>query len=70
MGQDIMNIGKSIKVALATRETNQSELAPVIGIRQERISKIQNSGKCNIESLEKIATGLGYKMSEFIALGE
>ena len=65
-----MNISKSIKVACAIRGVNQSEAAESAGLSQPQLSNISIRNGCITSTLEKIAVGLGYSVSEFIALGE
>lgn len=65
-----MNAAKSMKIALAQQGLNQTQLAAKAGITQPSISGLANRANWNAESLQKIATALGMKVSEFVALGE
>ena len=65
-----MNITKSIRVACAIRGMNQCEAAIAVGMSQPQLSKITIRNDCITSTLERIAKGLGYSVSEFIALGE
>ena len=65
-----MNISKSIKVACAMKGVNQKEAAKSAGLSQPQLSAISIRNGCITSTLEKIASGLGFSVSEFIALGE
>ena len=65
-----MNITKSIKVACAMQGINQQEAAFAVGMSQPQLSNISIRNDCITSTLERIAKGLGYSVSEFIALGE
>jgi len=66
-----MNIGRSLKIALVMKEMRQTELAEKIGCNQSNISYWASRGsKIHLETVEKLASALGYPVSEFIALGE
>ena len=65
-----MNITKSIRVACAIRGFNQQEAAFEIGMSQPQLSNITIRNDCITSTLGRIAKGLGYSVSEFIALGE
>ena len=65
-----MNITKSIKVACALQGINQCEAAHAVGMSQPQLSNISGKNDCIASTLERIAKGLGYSVSEFIALGE
>ena len=65
-----MNFGKSLKVALATKEMKQKEFGQLIGVSPQQISNWVSSGSISNRNLDTVASGLGMKLSEFIALGE
>lgn len=65
-----MNISRSVSIACAMKGVNQSEAAHAAGLSQPQLSNITIRGACLTSTLEKIASGLGYSVSEFIALGE
>ena len=65
-----INISKSIKVCCAIRDITQTELAERSGLQQSHISYVTKKGSCSFETLEKLAKGLDYKVSEFIEWGE
>lgn len=65
-----MNVGKSLKMALAKKEMSQAKLAKIYGCRPLWISKLANRRQAEGETIEKLAACLGMKVSEFVALGE
>ena len=65
-----MNISRSLRIAYAVKGINQMEAAEAIGLSQPQLSNISVRNSCLTITLEKIAKGLGYSVSEFIALGE
>lgn len=66
-----MDFGKSLKIALLQRGMKQKDLADQMQVSRPYISAIANNKKhftkANLISIPK---HLGYKVSEFIALGE
>lgn len=66
-----MNIPKSIKVALASKDMTRQQLAEQTGIHETNISKMVN-GKYGIsaDQVELFATAFHMKVSDFIKLGE
>lgn len=66
-----MNIGKSIRVAVAMRGITQGKLAEIAGIHPVNLSKMAN-GKAGLQgdNLQRVADAVGMKVSEFIQLGE
>jgi plasmid maintenance system antidote protein VapI len=65
-----MNVGKSIKVALAMRDMKQKELAEVMGVKPASVSQLASQTSCTGETLGKLAAAFGMAASEFIKLGE
>ena len=65
-----MNANRSLRVALAKRDMNQTQLAQLAGLTQPSISGLASRQNWNCESLQKIADAFGMKVSEFVALGE
>jgi len=65
-----MDIGKSIRVALAERDKKASWLADELGIERQNITRIIKTGKASTGTMEKIANALEINLSELIALGE
>jgi len=66
-----MNIGKSIKVALANKEMRATNLADQLAISRAHMSAIVNGHKQpTVMMLLSMAQIFGYSVSEFVALGE
>jgi len=65
-----MNIGRSIKIALAKSDRNCSWLAGELGVSKQQVSKWNNSVYVGGESIRKLASAFGMRVSTFIALGE
>ncbi len=66
-----MNIGRSLKIALAIRGKTQGDLAQELDCAQSNISYwTSRQSKINLSTVERLAAGLDYSVSEFIALGE
>lgn len=65
-----MNLGKSIKMALAKREMSQKDLAEKMGWSIVWTNTLANKKSARSETIEALATAFGMKTSEFVALGE
>jgi transcriptional regulator with XRE-family HTH domain len=65
-----MNVGKSIKVALAQKGMSQNELAKRMGLTHTWVSALANKKKASTSTIEALAAQLDMKVSEFVALGE
>lgn len=65
-----MNVGKSIRVALAKKGMSQKQLAEQLGMRQTSLSQLAAQTSCTGATLEKLASAFDMKASEFVALGE
>lgn len=65
-----MNIGISIKVALAKKDMKKSDLARHMGWSDQYVHKICKSTEIGMGSVLKLSEYFGLKVSEFIALGE
>lgn len=65
-----MNVGKSIRVALAKKGMTQRQLAEQLGMLPTSLSQLASQQSCTGATLEKLARALGMKASEFVALGE
>ena len=66
-----MNLKKAIRIAMATKEMEQKDIAAASGITPGHLSTVVN-GKhsATIPTVQKIADALDMKLSELIALGE
>lgn len=65
-----MNIGKSIRVALAQKDMTKTDLAAKLGIHLTGISQFSNRECVKSETIQKLANVFEMKVSEFVALGE
>jgi len=65
-----MNVGKSIKIALAKRDINQTQLAGKLGFTQVWVNRLANSRTASMTTVETLAQAFNMRVSEFIALGE
>jgi len=65
-----MNVGKSIKVALAKRGINQTQLAAELKCTKVWISRLANMRTASMPTVEMLAKSFDMKVSEFVALGE
>lgn len=65
-----MDLGKAIRVALAQRGMNQSDLAGKMGTGVANISAIINRGSSTTETVKKLADVFDLKVSDLMKLGE
>lgn len=67
----MVNLGKSLKVALVLRGLNQSQLARQQGWNLRSLNKLANNSESGtVNNINKLSAALGMKPSEFVALGE
>lgn len=65
-----MNVGKSLKVALAKKGMRQNELAEQMQVSRQWIGKLANSEKAGMGSVELLASAFDMSVGDFIKLGE
>jgi transcriptional regulator with XRE-family HTH domain len=65
-----MNVGKSIKVALAQKCMSQAELAKRMGLTHTWVSALANKPKASTATIEALAAQFDMKVSDFVRLGE
>ncbi len=65
-----MNLGISLKVALARSPMNNKMIAEMIPTSQQQVSNWITGGSISSKNLKRICELLDLKVSEFIALGE
>lgn len=65
-----MNVGKSLKMALAKRGMNQVQLAEKMKCSQVWINRLANSESASMATITQLAEALDMKVSEFLALSE
>ncbi len=66
-----MNLGRSLRIALAVRGMTQNDLAVKLDCAQSNISYwMSRQSRINLNTVQRLSEGLDYRVSEFIALGE
>lgn len=65
-----MNVGKSLKVALAQKGMKQTELAAKLGVTNVWISRLANQESAGMGSVVKLANAMEMTVSDFLKLGE
>lgn len=65
-----MNVGKSIKVALAKKEMNQQDLAAKMKVSKPYVSQLAGSEHAGMGTVVLLAQAFDMKVSEFLGLGE
>ena len=65
-----MDIGLALRVALARRNKTQAWLAEQLGTSEGYISNMKRGTMPSVERMQAVAGLLGFKLSEFVALGE
>lgn len=65
-----MNIGKSIKVALAKKEMSQQDLAEKMKVSKPYVSQLAGKAHAGMGTVVLLAEAFSMKVSEFLELGE
>lgn len=65
-----MNIGKSIKVALAKKDMNQQDLAEKMKVSKPYVSQLAGREHAGMGTVVLLAGAFDMKVSDFVALGE
>lgn len=66
-----MDLGKSLRLAIAHRNMKTKDIAVIAGVTPSYISMIANNKTTpSLSIIMKICEEMDYKLSEFIALGE
>jgi DNA-binding Xre family transcriptional regulator len=65
-----MDIGKSIRVALAQKNIRRSDLAGKLGCVRSNVTQMCTTGKVRSETLKRLAEIFEMSVSDFIKLGE
>ena len=65
-----MNIGLSLRVAIAKRGINPSQFADDYGWSRQRVHKVLKSKSVSTDLLERLANYFGMTIADFIKLGE
>ncbi len=66
----MFKLTKAVKVALAGKDWNMDDLARATGRRKGTINSNIYNGNPTLSTINNIAEGFGYKLSDFIKLGE
>lgn len=66
----MMNLGKSLKMALAKKGISQSQLARNNNWPLRTINKLANREGGTVANINELSAALDMKASEFVALGE
>jgi len=65
-----MNLEKSFNVALATRDMKKKDLAEQMKVTPSYITQVTKNGALSVGKLQELSAALGYKVWEFVKLGE
>ena len=65
-----MNLEKSFNIALATKGMNKADLATKMHCTGAYITQIAKGGSMSVSKLQDVCGALGYKVWEFVKLGE
>lgn len=65
-----MNIGKSIKVALAKAGKDPKWLAKEMKVHTQGIYNLMKQESCQLTTVDRVATAFGIKSTELLELGE
>lgn len=65
-----MNIGKSVRVAMAKRDIKPKELAEKMGASRQYIGQLMKAEAVGTGTLNKLCEVFDMKAGEFITLGE
>ncbi len=65
-----MDLEKSFDVALAKRRMKKKDFAAQQKVTAAYITQVTTNGSLSVSKLDKLANDLGYKLWEFIKLGE
>lgn len=65
-----MDIAKSIRLALAHKNMSKTALARELGCKLPSITQLLSRDCIKSDTIQKLATVFGMKVSEFVALGE
>ena len=65
-----MNIGKSLRMALVSRDMRQNQLAEKMGVGARWMSRMATSRTASMQTVEALAAQFDMTVSEFIKLGE
>ena len=65
-----MDLQKSFRMALAERDMTKADLARSLGCTRSYVGAIAKGGTMSVRKLQDVCDVLGYKVHEFVKLGE
>jgi len=65
-----MDLGLSLKIALAKSKKSQAQLADDLGLKRQAVNRWATTGSMTKDTIEVLANYFGMKPSEFVSLGE
>ena len=65
-----MDLEKSFGMALASKKMKKKDLAAQLKVTPSYITQVTKNGALSVNKLDELAGALGYKLWEFIKLGE
>jgi DNA-binding Xre family transcriptional regulator len=65
-----MNVGRSLRVALAKKDMNQKDLAEKLDVSGAYVNKLANSKSAGMGAVQKLSEFFDMQVSEFLKLGE
>lgn len=65
-----MNVGRSVRVAMAKRDMKPKTLCDLMGASRQYIGQLMNNEQAGTGTINKLAEVFDMKVSEFVALGE
>lgn len=65
-----MDLKKSFRIALATRDMTKTDLAKSMKCTGAYITQITNGGSMSVSKLQDVCSVLNFKVWEFIKLGD
>lgn len=65
-----MNVGKSVRVAMAKRDMKPKALCELMGSSRQYVGQLMSNEQAGAGTINKLAEIFEMKVSEFIGLGE
>lgn len=65
-----IDLGRSLKIALITSGFKQDDIAGMLGVSKQQVSSWATKGSISVKNVSRISRALGFKVSQFIELGE
>ena len=61
-----MHVGKTVSIAIQDKGLTKADLADMMGVRPQRVSRLCSLPGCHIQTLEQIASALDMPLWLFI----